>query len=70
MEAGITLVYGLVGDKVRAVDAIIDGVVHDARMGENGFAVEVVSVQPGDFERFVLRRRDGTSAPSPRDRGG
>ena len=59
-ERGDLVVYGLVSDEVAAVDVVVGGVTHEARMGENAFGLRLEQTHDSDLERVVLRRRDGT----------
>ena len=64
---------GSSGDPVEAVDLVVFGVIHQARMGENAFGLRLERTHSDDVERIVLRRRDGTTnefALSPRTRPG
>jgi hypothetical protein len=59
------VVYGLVGDEIAAVDILIAGETHAARMGENAFGIRVDGTKPSQLESVVLRRRDGTTNRLP-----
>ncbi len=56
-----SLHYGLVPDDVESVEVILNGAAHKARMGENGFAVDVESASEKNDWRVVVHRRDGTT---------
>jgi hypothetical protein len=62
-EAGEFTVFGIVGDAVDAVDVVVAGTAHEARMGENAFALRLERTHEADLERVVLHRRDGTTNP-------
>jgi hypothetical protein len=62
-EAGELTVFGIVGDAVDAVDVVVAGTAHGARMGENAFALRLEQAHEADLERVVLHRRDGTTNP-------
>ncbi len=69
-ETGLLALCGVVGDSVEAVDLVVSGVIHPARMGENAFGLRLDRTPSDDVERIVLRRRDGTTnefALSPED---
>jgi hypothetical protein len=54
------VVHGVVGDAIEAVDLVVAGVPHAARMGENAFGLRLERTFADDVDRLVLRRRDGT----------
>lgn len=54
------LVFGLVGDEVEALDLVVSGQLHSARMGENSFAVALPE-SFAEIDRILLRRRDGST---------
>lgn len=60
-EAGDLVVFGIVGYAVEAVDVVVGGATHEARMGENAFGVRLERTRGSSLERVVLRRRDGTA---------
>jgi hypothetical protein len=60
-ETGLLALCGVVGDSVEAVDLVVSGVIHQARMGENAFGLRLERTHSDDVERIVLRRRDGTT---------
>jgi hypothetical protein len=60
-ETGLLALCGVVGDSVEAVDLVVSGVIHQARMGENAFGLRLEPAHSDDLERIVLRRRDGTT---------
>ena len=69
-ETGLLALCGVVGDSVEAVDLVVSGVIHQARMGENAFGLRLERTHSYGVERIVLRRRDGTTnefALSPED---
>jgi hypothetical protein len=57
---GGDLLYGMVGDAVRDMDAVVAGATYHARMGENAFAF--VLPEPGldKIDKLILHLRDGT----------
>jgi hypothetical protein len=55
------IVHGLVADPIVSVDVVVAGVTHEARMGENAFALRLERIHESSLERIVLRRRDGTT---------
>ena len=59
------VVHGIVGDGIEAVDLVVAGVTHEARMGENAFALRLEGTHEDDQERLVLHRRDGTANEIP-----
>jgi hypothetical protein len=59
------IVYGLVGDDVRAVELVIDGVTRRAKLGENGFALEVSNPVGKTLEQVVLHNKDGSRTTFP-----
>jgi hypothetical protein len=61
LETGGLVVHGLVADEVASVDLVVAGVTHEARMGENAFALRLEDTHEADQERLVLHRRDGTT---------
>jgi hypothetical protein len=61
LESGDLVVHGVVGDGVEAVDLVVAGVSREARMGENAFGLRLERARESDLERFVLKRRDGTT---------
>jgi hypothetical protein len=60
-EAGELTVFGIVGDAIEAVDVILAGTVHEARMGENAFGLRLERTHEAGLERVLLHRRDGTT---------
>jgi len=60
-ELGSLVVHGLVADPIEAVDVVVGGVTHEARMGENAFGVRLERTHDAALERVVLRRRDGST---------
>jgi hypothetical protein len=60
-ELGSLVVHGLVADPIEAVDVVVGGVTHEARMGENAFGVRLERTPDAALERVVLRRRDGST---------
>jgi hypothetical protein len=60
------IVFGLVGDDVTAVDLVIDGEARQARLGENGFALEIQTPVGKTFEKVVLHHADGSTTEFPR----
>jgi hypothetical protein len=60
-EAGLLALSGVIGDSVEAVDLVVSGVLHQARMGENSFGLRLERTHSDDLEGIVLRRRDGTT---------
>jgi hypothetical protein len=59
------IVYGLVGDDVQAVDLVIDGVTRRAKLGENGFALDVSNPVGKTLEQVVLHNEDGSRTTFP-----
>lgn len=53
--------YGAFRRPVEAVDVVVGGATHEARMGENAFGVRLERTRGSSLERVVLRRRDGTA---------
>ena len=51
--------YGLIGDDVRSVDAVMDGTEHRAELGENGYFAELPSARGQQLEKVVLHLRSG-----------
>jgi hypothetical protein len=60
-ESGALTVFGLVADAIEAVDVVVAGTTHEARMGENAFGLRLERTHEADLERVVLHRRDGTT---------
>jgi hypothetical protein len=60
-ELGSLVVHGLVADPIEAVDVVVGGVTHEARMGENAFGVRLERTPDAALERVVLRRCDGST---------
>jgi hypothetical protein len=60
-DLGSLVVHGLVADVIEAVDVVVGGVTHEARMGENAFGVRLERTHDAALERLVLRRRDGST---------
>jgi hypothetical protein len=60
-ETGLLALCGVIGDSVEAVDLVVSGVLHQARMGENSFGLRLERTHSDDLEGIVLRRRDGTT---------
>jgi len=59
------IVYGLVGDEVRAVDLVIDGMTRRAKLGENGFALHISNPVGKTLERVLLHNADGSQTTFP-----
>jgi hypothetical protein len=55
------ITYGLVGDDVRSIDVVIDGITHHAEVRENGYMLEVPAGRGGQTEHLILHLRDGTT---------
>ena len=64
-ETGALVVFGLVGDAIEAVDVVVDGTTHPARMGENAFGLRFEEMHEGALEGVALHRRDGTTNEIP-----
>jgi hypothetical protein len=60
-ETGLLALCGVIGDSVEAVDLVVSGVLHQARMGENSFGLRLERTHSDDLKGIVLRRRDGTT---------
>lgn len=54
------VVYGLVGDSVVAVDVVLNGEAHRARMGEHAFGLRVAEAAFQELDAVLLHRADGT----------
>jgi hypothetical protein len=52
--------YGLVGDDVRSIDLVIDGITHHAEVRENGYMLKVPVSQGAEIEHLILHLSDGT----------
>jgi hypothetical protein len=59
------IVYGLVGDDVKAVDLMIDGVTRRATLGENGFALDLPNPVGKTLEQVVLHDDGGSTTTFP-----
>ncbi len=53
--------YGLVGDDVRSVGAVMGGTEHQAQLGENGYFAELPSARGQQLEKVVIHLRSGES---------
>jgi len=53
--------YGLVGDDVRSIDLVIDGITHHAEVGDNGYMLKVPVSQGAEIEHLILHLSDGTT---------
>jgi hypothetical protein len=62
------IVFGLVGDDVTSVDLVIDGETRQARLGQNGFAVEIPSPVGKTLQKIVLHHADGSTTEFPATR--
>jgi hypothetical protein len=60
-ELGSLVVHGLVADAIEAVDVLVGGETHEARMGENAFGLRLERELEVELERIVLHRRDGST---------
>jgi hypothetical protein len=59
------VVFGLVGDKVDAVDLVIDGMARRAQLGVNGFALEIPNPVGKTLDEVVLHEKDGSKTTFP-----
>lgn len=55
------VLHGMVADTIEAVDLVVAGVEHRARMGENAFGLWLDDTHEADQERLVLHRTNGTT---------
>jgi hypothetical protein len=62
---GNAIVFGLVDDRVRSVDVIVDGQSHRAELGENGFALTLPTTSGKNVEKVVLSHADGSKTEFP-----
>ena len=62
---GTATVYGMVDDRVRSVDVIVDGQSHRADLEENGFALTLPAAAGKDVEKLVLHHADGSKTEFP-----
>jgi hypothetical protein len=62
---GNAIVFGMVDDRVRSVDVIVDGQSHRAELGENGFALTLPTAAGKDVEKLVLHHADGSKIEFP-----
>jgi hypothetical protein len=62
---GTATVYGMVDDRVRSVEVIVNGQSHRAQLAENGFALTLPTAAGRDVEKLVLHRADGSKAEFP-----
>jgi hypothetical protein len=62
---GTATVYGMVDDRVRSVDVIVDGQSHRAELGENGFSLTLPTAAGRDVEKLVLHHADGSKTEFP-----
>jgi hypothetical protein len=53
--------YGLVGDDVVGVDAVVGGVARQAKLGENGFRIELTDAGWDQLGRLILHLRGGAT---------
>jgi hypothetical protein len=60
-EGARSLVYGMIGDGVEAIDIVASGRAVGAQLGDNGFAARLALHSFDDLEAVVLHRRDGTT---------
>jgi hypothetical protein len=67
LEDGDGVVYGMVGDGVVSLDAVVDGVRYHARLNENGFAAHIPDAFGKVVEKLVLVRKNGSKAEFPPD---
>lgn len=58
-------VYGMVDDRVRSVDVMVEGQTHRAQLGENGFSVVLPSGAEEHLDKLVLHRADGSTSELP-----
>jgi len=58
-------VYGMVDDRVQAVDVITAGQTHHADLGENGFAAALPGGSEQHLDKLVLHREDGSKTEVP-----
>jgi hypothetical protein len=65
IDSDVVLHYGLVPDDVESVEVVLKGRAHEARMGDNAFAVEVKGASEKDGGQVVVHRRDGTTQTFP-----
>lgn len=59
------IVFGLVGERVSAVDLVIDGMTRHAKLGENGFALEIPNPVGETLDQVVLHKTDGSKTTFP-----
>jgi hypothetical protein len=57
--------YGLVGDDVRRVDVVVDGVPRQAELGENGYRIELADAGWNQVSKLVLHLRSGATEAVP-----
>jgi hypothetical protein len=62
---GSAIVFGMVDDRVRSVDVIVDGQSHRAELGENGFSLTLPTAAGRDVEKLVLHHADGSKTEFP-----
>jgi hypothetical protein len=65
LEKRDAIVFGLVGDGVTAVDLVIDGVSQRAKLGENGFALEIPNAAGKTLDKIVLHDAHGSTTEFP-----
>ena len=64
-DGDTTTIYGMVDDGVRSVEVISAGQTHHAKLGENGFSVELPSAAGMHLDKLVLHKADGSKAEVP-----
>jgi hypothetical protein len=53
--------YGLVGDDVLGVDAVVGSVARQAELGENGYRIELADAGRAQLSKLVLHLRGGAT---------
>ena len=59
------LIYGLIGDDVEGVDAVVDGMTRPAELAENAYLLRLSQVRSANLDVVVLHLRDGGSDELP-----
>ena len=65
MVGRVATVYGMVGDDMASVDLVVDGKHERAKLGENGFALEIPDAPDKTLEELVLKHHDGSVTKVP-----
>lgn len=59
------ILYGMAGDDVVSLDAVVAGKTHHARLGQNAYVLELPAAQREEPERLILHLRSGATDELP-----